>query len=64
MSNAKNTHEVWIGKKPSLEHIILFLCDVYVHVPKENMIKMDNKVEKCIFIAFKDGMKGYNIWNP
>ena len=26
--------------------------------------KLDNKAEKCIFIGYKDGMKGYKIWNP
>jgi hypothetical protein len=41
----KNMHEVWTGKKPSIEHIIVFGCDAYVHVPKENRIKMDNKYE-------------------
>ena len=24
---------------------------------------MDNKVEKCIFIGYKDGVKGYKLWN-
>ena len=42
----------------------VFGCDAYVHVPKEKMSKLDNKDEKCIFIGYKDGMKGYNIWNP
>jgi hypothetical protein len=36
-------HEVWIGKKPSLEHLRVFGCDAHVHVPKENRSKMDNK---------------------
>jgi hypothetical protein len=27
------------------------------------MSKIDKKVEKCIFIGHKDGLKGYNIWN-
>jgi hypothetical protein len=22
------------------------------------------KVEKCIFIGYKDGLKGYKLWNP
>jgi hypothetical protein len=22
------------------------------------------KGEKCIFIGYKDGVKGYNLWNP
>jgi hypothetical protein len=25
---------------------------------------LDKKVEKCIFIGYKDGPKGYKIWNP
>ena len=57
-------HDVWSRKKPSLQHLRVFGCDVYVHVPKENRSKMDNKDEKCIFIGYKDGVKGYKIWNP
>jgi len=25
---------------------------------------LDSKSEKCIFIEYKDGLKGYKIWNP
>jgi hypothetical protein len=57
-------HEVWSGKKPSLQHLRVFGCDAYVHVPKENRSKLDNKAEKCIFIGYKYGVKGYNLWNP
>ena len=60
----KTPQEVWTSKKPSLTHIKVFGCDVYVHVPKENKSKLDKKVEKCIFIGYKDGLKGYNLWNP
>jgi hypothetical protein len=60
----KTPHEVWIGKKPSLEHLRVFGCDAYVHVPKENMSKLDKKAKKCIFIGYKDGVKGYKLWNP
>jgi hypothetical protein len=28
------------------------------------MSKLDKKVEKCIFIGYKDGLKGYKLWNP
>ena len=60
----KTPHEVWSGKKPSLQHLRVFGCDAYVHVPKENRSKMDKKAEKCIFIGYKDGVKGYKLWNP
>jgi hypothetical protein len=59
----KNTHEVWSGKKPSLQNLRVFGCDAYVHVPKENRSKVDNKSEKCIFIGYKYGVKGYKLWN-
>ena len=60
----KNPQEVWTGKKPSIKHLNFFCCDAYVHVPKEKRSKLDNKDEKCIFIGYKDGMKGYKLWNP
>ena len=25
---------------------------------------MDNKSERCIFIGYKNGLKGYKLWNP
>ena len=43
----KTPQEVWTGKKPSLTHLKVFGCEAYVHVPKENMRKIDKKVEKC-----------------
>jgi hypothetical protein len=60
----KTPHEAWTSKKPSLVHLKVFGCDAYVHVPKEKRSKLDNKVEKCIFIGYKDGVKGYKLWNP
>lgn len=34
-----------------------------MHVPKEKRIKMDNKAKKCIFVSYKDRIKGYKLWN-
>jgi hypothetical protein len=64
MLDDKTPHEVCSGKKPSLQHIRVFGCDAYVHLPKENRSKLDKMVEKCIFIGYKDGVKGYKICNP
>ena len=35
-----------------------------MHVTKEKRSKLDNKEEKCIFVGYKDGIKGYKLWNP
>ena len=56
----KTPHEVWYGKKPSIAHLRVFGCDTFMRVPKEKRRKMDNKVEKCIFASYKDGIKVTN----
>eukprot|EP00253_Pinus_taeda_P031665 PITA_31665 len=60
----KTPQDVWTGKKPSLSHLRVFRCDAYVHVPKERRTKLDSKSKKCIFIGYKDGLKGYKLWKP
>ena len=57
----KTPHEVWFGKKPSLQHIRVFGWDSYVHLPKENRSKLDKKDEKYNIIGYKDHVKGYKL---
>jgi hypothetical protein len=54
----KTPHKVWSGKKPPISHFRVFGCNAFVHVLKEKRSKLDNKEEKCIFIGYKDGVKG------
>ena len=60
----KTPHEVWCGKKPYLRHLRVFGCEAYVHVPKEKRTKLDYKEQKCIFVGYGNGIKGYKCWNP
>ena len=50
-------HELWYGQKPFVAHLRVFGCDAFVHVPKEKKRNLNNKVEKCIFIGCKGGVK-------
>ena len=34
-----------------------------MRIPKDKRRKLDNKEEKCIFVDYKDGIKGYKLWN-
>ena len=58
----KTPYEVWSGQKPYVAHLIIFCCEAFVHVPKKKRSKLDNKAEKCIFVGYKDGIKGYKLW--
>ena len=59
----KTPYETWVGKRNSLIHLRLFGCDSFVHIPKERRQKLDNKSKKCIFVEYKDRVKGYKLWN-
>lgn len=56
--------ERFSGKKPDLSHLKVFGCIGYVHVPDELRMKLDPKVEKCIFIGYSLEQKGYKCYNP
>jgi hypothetical protein len=44
----KTTHDVWTKNKPFLQHLRVFGCDAYVHVPKENSSKLMIKRMKSV----------------
>jgi hypothetical protein len=50
--------EVWCGYKPSKNHLCVFCCVTFSHVPKEVRTKLDSKGVKCIFIAYYEETKG------
>ncbi|KAK8926133.1 hypothetical protein KSP39_PZI018401 [Platanthera zijinensis] len=56
--------EAIFKEKPKLAYARVFGCDAYVHIPKEKRGKLDMKSERCIFVGYKDGIKGYKLWNP
>ena len=60
----KTPYEAWVGKSTSLGHLRVFGWDSFVHIPKERRQNLDSKSEKYIFIGYKDGVKGYKLWNP
>jgi len=55
---------VWTGKDVSYEHLRVFGCKAFVHVPKEQRSKLDNKATQCIFLGYADEEFGYRLWDP
>ena len=35
--------EAWTGKRPSYDHLCVFECEAYVHVPREKHSKLEPK---------------------
>jgi hypothetical protein len=46
-------HEVWSGKKPSLQHLRVFGCDTYVHVPKKIGVSWIIKMKSVSLLVIK-----------
>ena len=57
-------YERWYGVKPNVDHLRIFGCNVYVHIPDEKRRKLDPKAFKGIFVGYPDGCKGYKIFVP
>ena len=57
--------EAWTRKKPSYDHLRVFGCEAYVHVPREKHSKLEPKSRKCIFMGYgESGKMGYRLWDP
>uniref|UniRef100_A0A251S6V1 Putative zinc finger, CCHC-type, Ribonuclease H-like domain, GAG-pre-integrase domain protein n=1 Tax=Helianthus annuus TaxID=4232 RepID=A0A251S6V1_HELAN len=56
--------EVWSGRKPNVDHLRIFGCIAYVHIPKQNRTKLDVKTERVIFVGYSEHSKAYKLYNP
>jgi hypothetical protein len=55
---------VWIGKDVSFEHLRVFGCRAFVHIPRNERSKLDSKVKQCIFMGYGHEGFGYRLWDP
>ena len=56
-------YEVWKGYKPNVNHLRIFRCSAYAHIPKDERSKMDPKAKKSIFLGYGIGVKGYRLFD-
>jgi len=54
--------EVFIGKKPSVDHFCIFGSSTYVHVSKDKQKKLDSTSIKEIFVGYSFSSKAYRIY--
>ena len=50
---------VWTGKEISYNNLKVFRCKTFIHVSKEQRMKLDDKAIPCIFIGYGDEEFGY-----
>lgn len=56
-------YELWFERKSKLDHLRIFGCEAYMHIPDCKWRKLDPKSIKCIFVGYCDTMKAYRLWN-
>ena len=56
-------YEKWHGRKPNLEHLRVFGCVAYAHVPDCNRRKLDDKAEKLRFVCYSKNPTGYRLYD-
>ena len=60
---AMTPYEIWKGYKPNVNHLCIFGCSAYAHIPKNERPKMDPKAKKSIFFGNGIGVKGYRLFD-
>jgi hypothetical protein len=56
--------ESFSGKKPNVEHLRIFRCHVYFHIPKNKRNKLKPLGKKGIFMGYNESSKAYIIYIP
>ncbi|GJR55631.1 retrotransposon protein, putative, ty1-copia subclass, partial [Tanacetum coccineum] len=59
---SKTPFEMWKGKRPSLGHIKIWGCEVYVR--QEAHDKLEAIFEKCLFVGYPEESFGYLFYKP
>ena len=56
--------EAWSRNIWIVEHLRVFRCVAYAHVPKEQRQKLDDKGVRCIFTGCNLESKAYRLYDP
>jgi len=57
-------YELWFGQKPTLNHVKVFGCEAFVHVPDQKRSKLDPKSHKLIFVGYDKNSTNYRLYDP
>jgi hypothetical protein len=60
----KTPEEAFTGRRPNVEHIRIFGCLTYSHVPFEKRTKLDPTAQQGIQVGYSEVSKAYRIYIP
>jgi len=60
------SYEAFYGSKPDLSHLHVWGCTAYILIQKDKqpLGSLGAHMEKCIFIEYPQGYKGWKFYNP
>ena len=53
--------KAFTGVKPSVSHLKVFGCDVYVHISDHKRTKFESRTKKCKFLGYNTQSKAYRL---
>ncbi|RDY11828.1 hypothetical protein CR513_03448, partial [Mucuna pruriens] len=62
--NTEVPDKIWFGKDVKYDHLRVFSCNAFVHVPKDERPKLDMKTRQCIFMGYSHDEYGYRMYVP
>lgn len=54
----------WYGKEPSYNHLRVFGCKAFVHIPKDERSKLEVKTKQYVFVGYSQDEFGYRLYDP
>ena len=54
-------YELWTGVKPKVDHLRIFGCSAWVHIPKVKRKKLDATAQKLTFVGYSPEHKAYRF---
>ena len=57
-------NRVWYNKHVSYDHLKVFGCKAFVHIPQDERLKLDAKTRQCIFFGYGLDEFGYKLFDP
>ncbi len=56
--------EAITGKRPSLDHLRVFGCPAYVHIPSQRRTKMQPPSRKGLFVGYTPNNQSWMVYIP